>query len=198
LRLRRFIISADLGQAGDYTAISIIEYVQNRDKKEYHLRWIERPELGTTYPDIVCRLRELANSEQVKGAGERGRAKERAIVIDYTGVGRPFWDILRKARIGVPLRGITITGGNVVTKDMDIYNVPKRDLITSLQIAFQNKQLKIATGLPLADTLVRELINFKVKINSNGHDQYEGREGVHDDLVLSAAMGVWMAANWYS
>ena len=73
-----------------------------------------------------------------------------------------------------------------------------RLLVSALQVAFQNKQLRIAPGLPEADTLIKELTNFKVKINLNGNDQYEvWREGIHDDIVLSAAMGVWLASQFY-
>ena len=179
-----YFISADLGQVNDYTAITIIE----RTDTEYHLRHIERPERGTSYPKIVDRLKELAESPQLAG-------EHKTVVIDITGVGRPVWDLMTKANIRARLKGISITGGSTVTHDGKISNVPKRDLVAALQVAFQNGELKIARGLPEADTLVRELTNFKVKINVNGHDQYEAwRENIHDDIVLSAAMGVWLAS----
>ena len=71
--------------------------------------------------------------------------------------------------------------------------LPKRDLASAPLVLMQNKQLKIAEGLQLADTLKRELLNFKVKINiSTAHDSYEAwREGDHDDLVLAVAMACW-------
>ena len=179
-----FIISADLGQTNDYSAFTIIDRVDGG----CHLRHVERPELGTPYPRIVERLKELAASPEVGGA-------RRTMVIDTTGCGKPVWDMLARAGISATLKGITITGGNTVHRDGSMYNVPKRDLVAALQVAFQNGELKIARGLPLADTLVTELMHFKVKININGHDQYEAwREGVHDDIVLSAAMGVWVAS----
>ena len=57
----------------------------------------------------------------------------------------------------------------------------------------QNGQRKIAEGLSLRETLVKELLNFRVKINiSTAHDSYEAwREGDHDDLVLSVALACW-------
>jgi hypothetical protein len=57
----------------------------------------------------------------------------------------------------------------------------------------QNGQLKIADALALKDTLVKELLAFRVKINiSTAHDSYEHwREGDHDDLVLSVALACW-------
>jgi hypothetical protein len=201
-----FFISADLGQVNDFTAITVLERViktefysylgrtiEEEVSREFHLRHIERPERGTTYPKIVDRLKELADSPQLT-------EKEKVIVIDITGVGRPVWDLIRKNDFADPIKGITITGGNTVTNDGSLYYVPKRDLVSSLQVAFQNGQLKITQDLPEADTFVRELMNFKVKINLSGHDQYgassDWREGVHDDIVLSVAMGVWLANNF--
>ncbi len=71
--------------------------------------------------------------------------------------------------------------------------MPKRDLISATLVLLQNGQLKIADALPLKDTLVKELLNFRVKINiSTAHDTYEAwREGDHDDLVLSVALACW-------
>ena len=71
--------------------------------------------------------------------------------------------------------------------------MPKRDLASAPLVLMQNKQLKIAEAMPLAETLRKELLNFKVKINiATGHDSYEAwREGDHDDLVLAVAMACW-------
>jgi hypothetical protein len=182
--MKMFIISADLGQVNDYTAITVFERV----KEGLLLRQIERVELGTTYPKIVDRLKAMAESPNLDSKDMK------VVVIDITGVGRPVWDLMQQARIKATLEGISITGGNTVNRDGDIYHVPKRDLVTSLQIAFQNGDLKIAPGLPYYDILVKEMTNFNVTVNINGNDQYGAhRDGDHDDLVLSAAMGVWAA-----
>ena len=71
--------------------------------------------------------------------------------------------------------------------------VPKRDLVSAPLALMQNGQLKIARGLSLRETPVKELLNFRVKINiSTAHDSYEAwREGDHDDLVLSVALACW-------
>ena len=202
-QIHTFFISADLGQMNDFTAITVIEriiklydpkwpfserFIPHLCPKEFHIRHIERPELGTTYPNIIKRIKELYYSKQLS-------EHERAVVIDVTGVGRPVWDMMQKDGFRNRMDGIIITGGNSVTMDGGIHHVPKRDLITCLQVAFQNGTLRIAKGLSEADTLMKELIGFKVKITASGHDQYEAwREGIHDDIVLSAAMGVWLAS----
>jgi len=95
---------------------------------------------------------------------------------------------------------VTISGG---IQEIDggnfQWSVPKRNLVSSLQIALQTGQLRIARGLAESETLVRELIAFKVRINAAGHDSYgnDWREAAHDDLVLSAALACWFAARAY-
>jgi hypothetical protein len=216
------IIGVDLGQQRDPTAITVIErgYVpagklynarywlpgnkwrERRQiyaarepvKLEYHVRHLERPALGTSYVDVVERIIVL-----LKSLGD----EELVLAVDMTGVGRPVADML-KARLAEWLEAdrsiqlntawITITGGDSVTKaEGGGIRVPKRDLASAPLVLMQNKQLKIAEGLQLADTLKRELLNFKVKINiGTGHDSYEAwREGDHDDLVLAVAMACW-------
>jgi hypothetical protein len=72
--------------------------------------------------------------------------------------------------------------------------VPKRDLVSVIQVGLQNKILKIASQLPDAETLIRELQNFTVKITDAANDTYGAwREGTHDDLVLAVALAVWKA-----
>jgi hypothetical protein len=88
--------------------------------------------------------------------------------------------------------GITITGGSEVTRNGGNFKVPKRDLVTNLQVLFQAGRLRVAEGLPEARTLINELLNFRVKITANAHDTYEAwREGTHDDLVLAVALACW-------
>ncbi len=191
-----FFISADLGQANDYTAISIIERIikgegvlghDREGEKAYHLRHIERPPRGTEYPAVVERLVELYHSPQLAEA-------VKAVVIDYTGVGRPVYDLMRQRGFYSSLNAISITAGDQVTSGRGVYNVPKRDLITNLQVMLQNGTMKIAKGIKEADALVEELTNFQVKITASGHDVYGARSGLHDDIVLSVAMGAWLAA----
>jgi hypothetical protein len=161
---------------------------------EYHVRHLERPPLGMSYVDVVDRILELLES-----LGD----KEIVLAVDTTGVGRPVADMLRvrlrkwldeREEREIKWAWITITGGDSVTKaEGGGIRVPKRDLASAPLVLMQDKQLKIAEAMPLADTLKRELLNFKVKINiATGHDSYEAwREGDHDDLVLAVAMACW-------
>jgi len=178
-----FYIGLDLGQAQDYTAIAVVEKKELPKPAEYHVRHLERPKLGTPYPAIVDRVKQLMASSSLQN--------KTALVVDATGVGAPVVDMFRKA--GLRPVAITITGGNSVGSGDGGYHVPKRDLVTTLQVLFQTGRLKVAAGLPEARTLVEELLNFKVKINvKTAHDSYEAwREGIHDDLVLAVALACW-------
>jgi hypothetical protein len=213
-------VGVDLGQQRDYTAISITEKVLlptgtysrepyfdwdtqrtrwhsvEQGKPEYRLRHLERPPLGTSYVDVVERILELLGSLAKLD-------KELVLAVDTTGVGRPVADMLKRhlekwletnRHVRLTTGWITITGGDSVTKaEGGGLRVPKRDLASAPLVLMQNGQLKIAAEMPLAETLRKELLSFKVKINiSTAYDSYEAwREGDHDDLVLAVALACW-------
>ena len=181
-------LGLDLGQAQDYTALSILTVDWTPDKPlSFDVGYLQRYPLGTSYTSIVDDV-----SDKI-----RQLAKPSALVIDHTGVGRPVFDLFNRA--GLSPIGISITGGNEVHCEGREYRVPKRDLIGVLQVAIQSGRLRIARELPEAATLIDELLNFKVKINtSTAHDSYSAwREADHDDLLLSLAMSSWFASMYY-
>ena len=174
----------------------IEEKVTQDRRVEYHLRHLERPELGTPYPAIVERVCTLLHAAPLRAVT--------TLIVDATGVGRPVVDLLREADLDARIIPITITGGDSVTYEPRgrEYRVPKRDLVGVLQVLVQQepRRLKIAEGLPLGATLAAEMLNFKAKISARGHDSYEAgpaggdwREGAHDDLVLAATLPCWYA-----
>jgi len=199
--MNQYIVTVDLGELNDYTAITVLQEVYvAKDKGDprmlmrghlplpqmermYHLRHIERPVLRTPYPEIVDRVGALMRSPQLKDNAD--------LVIDATGVGRPVVEMFDRAGIGnIP---ITITGGYGVTaRDDGGFSVPKRDLAAALQALFGSDRLKVASGLPLADVFLKEMENFKMKISQTGATSFEAwREKDHDDIVLSVALGAW-------
>jgi hypothetical protein len=61
-------------------------------------------------------------------------------------------------------------------------------------VLLQTKRLKIPTHLPEAQTLLKKMTNFQVRISQAGHDSYGAwREGTHDDLLLAVALACWAA-----
>jgi hypothetical protein len=51
----------------------------------------------------------------------------------------------------------------VTILDSGIWQVPKKDLVGTLQVLLQDQRLKVAARLPDVPTLVDELMNFQMK-----------------------------------
>lgn len=144
--------------------------------------------IGVPYPEVAARVRDIAKHL----AGGRRRLQ---LIVDGTGVGRPVVDMLRQVGIAASLTAVTIHGGEAESYVDGYYRVPKRNLCGRLAVMLQQKELRIAAELPLAEVLIRELLSFKVTINSRGHDTYAGdwREREHDDMVLALGLACWWA-----
>jgi len=123
----------------------------------------------------------------------RGRysSKPPALVVDNTGVGVAVTDLLKGK--GLRFTPVTITGGDRAHKASGNWRVPKRDLVSALEVPFHTGELRVAKGLKLWPVLREELVNFRRKINlKSAHDSYEHwRETDHDDLVLATALACW-------
>ena len=183
-----FYLGLDLGQSRDYTALAALEAIriptgQPSDQDDtdetpmrYELRHLERPERGTPYPVIVQRVKYLLETPQLANA--------EALVIDATGVGRAVLDMFRQAGLRVKIVPVTITAGNTASAHDGMYFVPKRDLVGVLEVLSQNRLLTMPSErkrtLPLVGILKAEMLNFKAKINTQGHDSYEagGKSGL--------------------
>jgi len=193
---RMFHIGLDLGQLQDYSALTVTGEVHQwhggaerpgSTFAEYQLRHVERFPLGTSYQDIARRVKALQDTEELKGARLH-------TVVDTTGVGLPVFEMLKTERVR-GLVGVTITGGESITAAGSIYRVPKRALVSTLQVLLQNGALRFAANMPLADVLRKELQAFRARINiATGNESFEAwRERDHDDLVLSLAVALWHA-----
>jgi hypothetical protein len=196
-----YLLGLDLGQAQDYTAFVIAElrneptgefHTDGTEKttKHYDVRHLERFPLGASYPKIVAAVVDRAAALPWPGYSDITPQ----LVVDGTGVGRPIIDLLRAAQPRAAIVPCTISGGNAAVHDATTgyWNVPKRDLASTLAVLLQSARLHVAPALPDAAVLMQELLNFKVKITAAAHDTYGAwREGQHDDLVLAAALAVW-------
>ena len=178
----KYVVGVDLGQTADYTAITILE---EREESSYDVRYLERLR-NTPYPAIVRRLDHLVERLPEKPS----------MAVDATGVGRPVIDMIKDANLPADLYAITLTGGDTVTQEGMERHVPKRDVASTIAVLLQTGRLRIARGLRESETLLRELLNFRVKISLSGHDSYEAwREQEHDDLVLAVGLAAWLFEN---
>jgi len=118
--------------------------VQDSGGTEYHLRHLERAELGTSYVDIVAHVLSLLDTPPLRG--------QTTLLVDRTGVGRGVYDLFARSETRATVIPITIHAGDTVTREMDGsggYRVSKRDLVGCLQVLLQQQRLRIADGLPL-------------------------------------------------
>jgi hypothetical protein len=185
-----YFVGLDLGQSQDFSAIAVMErHGTAKDDYVFHCRHLERWKLRTSYPAIVADTVRMMNSPQMQS----GRTRP-MLAVDATGVGAPVIDLLKRERMKATLKPIQIIGGANVSSEFGMTRVPKRDLVSTVQVYLQNGRLKIAEQLPEAETLTRELQNFSVKITDAANDIYGAwREGTHDDLVLAASLALWAA-----
>ena len=188
-----YYVGLDLGQSTDYTALAVIEdapaRLREEGARELHLRHLERYPLKTPYnvvaDNMMALISRLREHSPLLGSP--------SLLVDNTGVGRAVTDQLRERRLA--FESVTITGGEKATRVDGEWHVPKKDLVAALEVPFHTGDLKVAAGLDLWPVLRGELLNFRRKISlKSGHDSFEHwREGLHDDLVLAAAMAVWSA-----
>ena len=175
-----YYMGLDLGQAHDYTAAAVVERAEltgewsaamwtYRKIVTLRLRYLERIPLGTPYPDVVARVRQITRSKDLEGRC--------SAAVDATGAGRPVVDLLREADLGCTILPVVLTGGHTEGMDQGYYTVPKRDAITGLQVLLQKGELRIAAGLPLGETLVKEMMDMRVKTTALGHEQFGALAG---------------------
>lgn len=182
-------LGIDIGQAQDYSAISVIDARYDDGSRygvEYRLLQIERLPLGTPYSGVIARV---------------GQWTERLgwihAVFDATGVGRPVVELAKKT-LGqnAIILGIVITGGTSDGATADgLLTVPKVNLITSLQLAFQAGLIKIPADLYTINELKDELMGYRRKQAQSGYARFEPeRTGDHDDQIMALALGLYLAA----
>jgi len=192
-----YFVGVDLGQSRDYTAIAVVERVESAGEWSaatftyaravvQRLRFLERVELGTPYPEVVERVVKVTRSSALAGRCH--------LIVDGTGVGRPVVDLLRVAKPGCLVMPAVITSGQRESLCDGYYGIPKRDLIVGLQVLLQQGNLHIAGGLKYGPALAAEMAAMEVRVSSAGREQFGAwREGTHDDLVFAVALACWAA-----
>ena len=187
-----YYIGLDIGQKRDHTAMAIVERAQvifaGRDpatyapleRVEHRLRYLRRLPLGLPYsaeaglPSVVGFVERTMRRLRAEYGGVHGTMAGDGftVVADATGVGTPVVELLRRARLGCELVAVTITGGAHETQTRDGWNVPKRDLVTGLQVMYERDELRMAGQMKLAGALLEELGNMGSRITETGKETY--------------------------
>lgn len=209
LEERKIVVGVDLGQSKDPTSIAVVERVRlvvpdylvdelqlsqpgrarliemrrELPRPDFNLRLLEQAPLGESYPAQAQRIKRIVGRPQIAEHDPR-------IFMDFTGVGRPMYDIMRQERVP-RLVPVTITFQGSGTNEAGGRTVAKLDLISRLQALMHNGSLHMPDTLPLAKLFRRELIDFRVSYTAVGNATFGAREGAHDDLVLAVALAVY-------
>jgi hypothetical protein len=181
----RFVLGLDLGQAADFTALAVVE---ESDAKPPALavRHLRRFPPGTSYGAIAAAVAETVLD---------GGLARPPLVADLTAVGPGLLPTLRAAVRPARVTPVVLTAGLDATRGDDgTWRVPKRDLVTAMQLLLQERRLRVAPALPDAAVLVRELTAFRAKVTLAEGDAADWRERPADDLVLAVALAAWWLA----
>src|SRR5437660_12011819 len=86
-----YFVGLDLGQSRNYSALAVVERAEifldemdwvtyeRRRRRQYRVTFLERVRLGTPYPDVVDRVREVMRAPALAGRCTRA--------VDASGVG---------------------------------------------------------------------------------------------------------------
>ena len=193
----RIFVGLDLGQSQDPSALSVVERAEvfngmdwasyeRRPARRFRVLYLERVLLRTPYPKVVERVQRV-----VRQSAQIGRC---TLVVDATGLGAPVVDMLRVANLGCEIVPVLLTGGEAESCANGVWHVPKRDLITGLQVMLDERELGLPSRLPAARDLGKEIAGMGVTISDRGRVSYgRSRDGEHDDLVIATALACWRA-----
>jgi hypothetical protein len=208
-----FVLGVDIGTRQDSTAVVGLEKVHYTRFKEwiedntapvdlldpistkqpvydtsvqYHVRYIERMQLGLSYTDIVGYLAALTDALS---------EYKPIIALDVVGIGRPVLDMLKDQGVNEIVPITTTASTEPAVKKNGEFSVGKAELSINLKSLFGRGIIKIAKDLDGATNLLRELDNFSVKVNpQTRRARYEAAsESIHDDLVSALAFASFLA-----
>jgi hypothetical protein len=178
-----FFAGLDLGQAHDSTAIALLAREVVRGRTGYALRHLQRWPPGTPYPRVAEDVGRLLRTPGLRPC---------RLVVDQTAVGRAVAGLFRPIDTA-STRQVLISTGHAVTQGEDgCTHVPKKELVSVLQVLLQMQRLKVVAGLPLAEELFRDMAAFRANVRVAGsNEEVNWREREHDDLVLAVALAAW-------
>jgi hypothetical protein len=182
-----YVMGLDLGPPGEPTGFAVLERADlDMQEPQYRLRHIGRFPPGTPYPVIV---------ETVAVRAKTAELLDSPMIVDCTAVGQVVLDRLRRAQPARNVIAVLIGAGHSLQLAEGIgWMVPKKDLVSTLQMVLQTRRFKVAPDLADARLLATELANFRLRhVPISDTATAEWREGRHDDLVLAVALTCWYA-----
>ena len=179
-------ISIDWGRKLDHTATTYLSREGEYPRWTFTVDEAIRFPLSTPFHAVLTYLQTRATPWP---------SEPYTLITDASGIGDVLIEDMR--REGLRPEGIVITGGGSATKDErdpHIWHVARNILVTTLKQRL-GTSLTLRCSTEMAVLIAKEAANMQYSITSALHIQTEPRQGKHDDLLLSVAMGVWFGQN---
>jgi hypothetical protein len=176
-----------------------------RTERRYLCRGLRRWPLGTNYRHIRDEVRTLCGHPMLQQTVD-GKIERPTLIVDATGLGGPFLDMLTDKDLPARLVALTITGGNKIRVDEDRSNywyVPKFILVRTFEILLQTgridfppKLIDPATHEDLNQVLKGELADFRFRKKASDKtgkitESFEAEAGSHDDVLMAVSYSCW-------
>lgn len=187
----RFIISADLGQANDFSAVCVLkdQALPVVDDGRVIIGPRERTVVfadkfrGVSYVDVVNHLIRLCNAPPFGGKSQ--------LVIDGTSIGRVVADMIWDQ--GHELWAIQMTGGQEWSRKGRYVNAGKTALVENLAVMFAAGEIRFAHDCPLRKEIEQDLASFSTQTTAAGNQiiaQSRSAAG-HGDLGIALIIGAF-------
>jgi phage FluMu gp28-like protein len=152
----------DPGQKVDHSAVALVD----KHDKEFDLVLLKKFPLGTEYGSVVGYLKLLSQNLH----------DLRRIMIDQTGVGETFIEMVRNAGLK-----------NVV--GIELSQPKKQDVMTFLKYCMQEGRVHI----PYDMDFMNELNVERVDLEETGRLKFSHPSGTHDDRLWAFALAIYYA-----
>lgn len=148
------------GNGGDYTVVSVMNN-NGHLLKQYRTNSQSPTEQIEWIVEIVSTLKK--------------KYEIKTLIGEVNSMGAVYIDSINKK----------LQGTGIMMYEWNTSNTSKNDIITSLQIAFENEMIRI----PDEPTLINELRHYEAVVNPKTKTiTYNGHAGFHDDCVMSLAI----------
>lgn len=166
---------AGLAIERDHIALAVIEALgKYRVNRRYSIRHLERFKEASR-GDRVGRILESMCGNHING--------KVCLVVDRE-CGRPIIDALKREH--PTLVEVSMIEDESTLSDINHYIVPKKELISNLQLLYIAERLRVNRELSLAGVFIKRLFSFRAK---NNPQTTKGE--THNDLVFAVALACW-------